>query len=252
MLTKRLIASLLTSEDRLVKGVQFSKHRYAGNPQTTAATLAHQGIDEISLVDITASLKGNPPSHALISNVARDCFVPLTYGGGIKTVEHAGKCIEAGADKILLNSAALDDPDIISKIAYRLGSQAVVVSIDILRLSDDSLTIFDYRTNTPLRKPLLNEWIETLHQSGAGELKVTSVDREGLKRGFDIDLLNHLLEIMNVPLVFEGGAGTLKDIENALLTDVGAVGLGSMLAFADNNIIQLKSYLKTRGINVRS
>lgn len=250
MLHNRLIPSLLLEGGRLVKGTRFENRRDAGNPQTTARAHNAQGADELVLLDVTASRDGRQPDFDTIARVAEECFMPLTVGGGIASVEIAMKAMDCGADKIFVNAAALDDPDLISRLAERFGSQAVVAGIDVLTEGGER-QLFDHRTGKAAHDRDWSAWIEQVVTLGAGEIRLMAVDREGTRTGMDTDLLAEAEAIVTVPVILEGGAGNLADIDQAMTNGATAVAVGTMLVFSDNNIIQIKRHLANHGHNMR-
>lgn len=239
MIGNRIIPSLLFRQGRLVKGVRFADWRDAGNPVTTARALNAQRADELLLLDIDAFAENRGPALDLVEALARECRMPLTVGGGIDSVESAGSCLRHGADKVFIGSAARARPDLIGELAATFGAQAVVVGIDVQdgRLRDDSRQWLD--------------WMKEAESRGAGEIRLCVVDREGTRQGYDLDLWLAARTATTLPLVLEGGAGTLEHLSLALAAGVDALALGTMLVFSDNNIIQIKRHLKNAGHEVR-
>lgn len=250
MLQHRIIPSLLLKEGRLVKGVSFNEHRDAGNPATTVRAYSAQKADEILLLDIEANRRGYGPDLSAVQAVAAECSIPLSVGGGITSTDIAKSCLDSGADKICLNTAALDRPELITECARQFGSQAVTVAIDIA-FRDGKPAIFDNRTGTcaPARDWL--DWTEEADLRGAGEFRLMDVDREGRRSGYNYDLLMQARSRTNLPVIVEGGAGDLKDLAAAMDNGCEALALGTMLVFSDNNIIQVKRFLKNAGFPIR-
>lgn len=233
-----------------MKGVRFAGHRDAGAPATTARAHSAQGADEVALLDIDASREGREPDFAALAEVARETQVPLTYGGGVTSVEVVQRCFEHGADKVCLTGTALDRPELLGDIARRYGEQAVVVGIDVIGEAG-RWRLYDHRSGRPLANPGLREWARTAVESGAGEIRLVSVEREGSRAGLDVDLWNEVRPHVPVPLILEGGAGTLQQLAEAMKQGVDSVGLGTMLVFSDNNLVKVRRYLGGAGIDVR-
>ena len=210
MLTKRIIACLDMDGGRVVKGVRFKNLRDAGDPAECAAAHARSGADEIVLLDITAT-SGN--RHTLLEAVrgtARSLFVPFTVGGGIRQLDDAAAVFDAGADKIAINSAAVRDPALIGKIAGRFGSQAVVVAIDARKKEDGCFEVFVAGGRVPTGRDAI-QWAREAAASGAGEILLTSMDRDGTQSGFDCGLVRAVAEAVSIPVIASGGAGSARD-----------------------------------------
>ncbi len=247
---KRIIPSLLLRDGRLVKGTAFAGHRDAGSPSTTARVHDAQGADELVLLDIDASRKGRDPDFASFAAVARACFMPLTVGGGIRSVDTAHRCLEAGADKLCLTTSALDEPRRIGELARIFGAQAVVLGVDVVQTPAGRF-LYDHRSHRPLEAPGWDEWLCRGVGEGAGEVRLLAVDREGQRTGLDTDLLAEASARGDVPIILEGGAGTLDHFATALRAGADAVALGTMLVFSDNNIHKVKSFLRNAGLEMR-
>ena len=251
MVFKRIIPSLLLSKNRLVKGKRFKNYRDAGKPNTTVRAFNYQGADEIILLDIDSSKINSFPDIDTIKIVAKECFVPLCVGGGIRNVDIANQIFDSGADKICLNTVAIENPNLIESLAKKYGSQAIVVSIDLLEDELGNYSVFDHRTNNKIKglKPM--EWIKRSISLGAGELKLTSVALEGSKKGFDFELLNKYRGLIDIPIIFEGGGGSLTDIEIAIKSNIEGIALGSMLIFSDYNLVKIQQHMKSKRLNIR-
>lgn len=250
MLTKRIIACLDMDGGRVVKGVRFKNLRDAGDPAESAAAHARSGADEIVLLDITAT-SGN--RHTLLDAVfstARSLFVPFTVGGGIRTLDDAAAVFDAGADKIAINSAAVQDPTLIDKIAGRFGSQAVVVAIDAKRV-DGRFEVFVAGGRTPTGLDAV-EWARKAAACGAGEILLTSMDRDGTQSGFDCELVRAVAEVVSIPVIASGGAGSALDfIEVFSSGHADAALAASIFHFGIEDIAQLKHELYNASIPVR-
>jgi cyclase len=236
--------------ERLVKGVRFADHRDAGAPATTARAHSAQGADEIALLDIDASRAGREPDYLLLAAVAREIQVPLTYGGGVCSTDIAHRCLEGGADKVCLTTTALDRPSLLGEIARIYGEQAVVIGIDVVGEAG-RWRLYNHRLRRPLSSPSLQDWVRNAIDAGAGEIRLTSVEREGSRAGLDVRLWNEVRKRVDVPMILEGGAGTLEHVAEAMQAGVDSVGLGTMLVFSDNNLVKVRRYLGGVGIGVR-
>ncbi len=249
MLTQRLIPSLLIKGGRLVKGVRFGDHQDAGLPHTTARAHNAQGADELCVLDIEASREGRGLDLETVRKVAAECFMPLTVGGGIGSLDIAYECMASGADKLCLTTTALDGPGLITELATVFGSQSVVLGIDAVE-GDGGYRLFDHRAHDFLdRDPVV--WAREAVERGAGEIRLMAVDREGGRQGMDLALLEMLKEAVGVPVVLEGGAGTLDHLKAAYAAGADGICVGTMLVFSDNNLVKIKRYLAGRGSNIR-
>jgi cyclase len=247
---KRIIPSLLLRGGRLVKGVRYAEHRDAGRPDTTARAHNAQAADELLLLDIDASRESREPDFKTIAGVARECFMPLTVGGGIRDVDIAKRCLDSGADKICVTSTALDDPGLIGRLAHVFGSQAVVLGVDVFN-NGKSRKLYDHRTGRLVPGLDWRAWLKQGVEEGAGEIRLMSVDREGTRSGLDLDLLAEASSLVHVPIIVEGGAGTLAHMAEALRAGADAVALGTMLVFSDNNIFKVRAFGKNAGLDIR-
>jgi len=250
MTTNRIIPSLLLRDRRLVKGVRFSDYRDAGAPATTCRAHSAQGADEISIVDIDASRLGREPDFTTLQSISREVQVPVTFSGGIAGVERAHRAMESGADKIGINTTALDRPPLIEELARVYGAQAVVIGIDAVRKNNE-IRLYDHRTRKILDKPDFRDWVRAATEHGAGEIRIVAVDREGTREGFDVPLWQAVRDLTDVPIILEGGAGSLGQIAEAMKAGVDSVGLGTMLVFSDNNLVKVRRYLEGAGLPMR-
>lgn len=248
---RRLIPSLLLRRSRLVKGVRYASHRDAGHPVGTARAHNAQGADELALVDIDAMREGRAPDLETLRAVAAVTFVPLTFGGGICDTDTARACIAGGADKVMVTAAALDRPALIDELARVLGVQAVVLGLDLIRDDAGQYRLYDHRRQATVADRDWKTWVNEAAARGIGEIRVMAVDREGTRTGLDLVLHEEMAALTRVPIILEGGAGTLKHLDEAFAAGVMAVGLGTMLVFSDNNIFKLKQFLGVRGHQVR-
>lgn len=252
MYTKRIIPCLDVHAGRVVKGVNFINIRDAGDPVEVAAIYDKAGADELTFLDITASSDARSIMLNVVSRVAEQVFIPFTVGGGIRTVEDFREILKAGADKISVNSAALKRPELISEAAWRFGSQCVVVAIDARRKADGSgweVFLNGGRINTG-RDAV--EWAVEAEKLGAGEILLTSMDTDGTKAGYDIELTRRISDSVKIPVIASGGAGTMEHFYEALTEGrADAVLAASLFHYREMEIIDLKKYLRNRGIEVR-
>lgn len=252
MLTKRIIPCLDVHAGRVVKGVNFVNIRDAGDPVEVAAIYDKAGADELTFLDITASSDARNIMLDVVRRVAEQVFIPFTVGGGIRTVDDFREILKAGADKISVNSAALKRPELISEAAERFGSQCVVVAIDAKRKLDGTgweVYLNGGRVNTG--KDAVKWGIEA-EKLGAGEILLTSMDCDGTKAGYDIELTRSISENVGIPVIASGGAGTMEHFYDALTAGkADAVLAASLFHYREMEIRDLKSYLRGRGIEVR-
>ena len=250
MLTKRIIACLDMDAGRVVKGVQFKNLRDAGDPAECARAHARNGADEIILLDITATSNNRRTLLDAIRTTARSLFVPFTVGGGIRQLEDAAAVFDAGADKIAINSAAVREPALIGKIAGRFGSQAVVVAIDARR-TNAGWEVFVAGGRVPTGRDAI-QWAREAAACGAGEILLTSMDRDGTQSGFDCELMCAASEAVSIPVIASGGAGSARDfIEVFREGRADAALAASIFHFGIANIAQLKHQLQDANIPVR-
>ena len=250
MLTRRLIACLDVSHGQVVKGVNFGELRSAGDPVALARRYNDEGIDELAVLDVSATLEGRIAFIDTIAAIARELFIPLTAGGGIRTLADARAIIEAGADKVSVNSAALSDPALISAISDTYGSQATVVAIDA-RMTTDGYEVFSRAGTSPTgRAPL--EWAREAARRGAGEVLLTSIDRDGTRHGFDCRITAEVSGGVPVPLIASGGAGTYEHFAEVFTHGRADAALAaSVFHFQDHSVGGLKSWLSRQGIPMR-
>jgi cyclase len=250
VLTKRIIACLDMDGSRVVKGVRFKNLRDAGDPAECAAAHARSGADEIVLLDITATSGNRNTLLDAVRATARSLFVPFTVGGGIRQLEDAAAVFDAGADKIAINSAAVRDPELIGKIAGRFGSQAVVVAIDA-RKSEGSFEVFVAGGRVPAGRDAI-QWAREAAACGAGEILLTSMDRDGTQSGFDCELVRAVAEAVSIPVIASGGAGSARDfIEVFREGRADAALAASIFHFGLEDIAELKRELRDASIPVR-
>ena len=250
MLTKRIIPCLDVKDGRTVKGTNFIDLRDAGDPVELAARYSDEGADELVFLDIGATLEGRKTFLQMVERVAEAIQIPFTVGGGIGTVEDAGHALSAGADKVSLNSAALARPSLINETSKRVGAQSVVIAIDVKR-SHGSWTVWTKAGTESTGRDAL-AWADEVVQRGAGELLVTSMDRDGTTAGYDVELLKAISDRVSVPLVASGGAGRKEHLRDAIsLGHADAVLAASIFHYHRISISELKSFLHDNSIPVR-
>ncbi|GAB3732423.1 imidazole glycerol phosphate synthase subunit HisF [Spirosoma lituiforme] len=250
MLTKRIIPCLDIKDGRTVKGTNFVNLRDAGDPVALAAIYAEQGADELVFLDITATVDERKTLIELVRNVAHTINIPFTVGGGISSVADVSALLNAGADKISINSSAVRDPDLINKLALEFGSQCVVVAIDTRHVADEHIV----HTHGGRKPTVLHTvtWAKEVENRGAGELLLTSMDADGTKAGFALELTAQISGNANIPVIASGGAGTMDHFLDVFTTGKADAGLAaSIFHFKEIGIPDLKGYLRQKGIDMR-
>jgi cyclase len=251
MLKVRVIPCLDVKDGRVVKGVQFVDLRDAGDPVESARAYDAAGADELTFLDITASHEQRDIIIHVVEATAEKVFMPLTVGGGIRTLDDIRSLLKAGADKISINTAAVDDPSLVARASERFGSQCIVVAIDAKRKVGGGWEVFVHGGRTPTGLDAV-EWARGVEAAGAGEILLTSMDCDGTKSGYDIPLTRAISEAVNIPVIASGGAGELAHLHQAL-TDgkADAVLAASIFHFKEYTVGQVKEYLAKQGVAVR-
>ncbi len=250
MLSKRLIACLDVRNGCVVKGINFEGLRDAGNPAALARRYNVEGIDEVVVLDVTATLEGRRAFAETIRAVSRELFIPLTVGGGIRTEADAAAALDAGADKVGVNSAALADPSLLSRLAARYGSQAVVVAIDAKR-NGDRFDVFARSGSAATGRDAV-EWAVEAEARGAGEVLLTSIDRDGTRAGFDCPLTAAVSSAVSIPVIASGGAGTFEHFAEVFTAGRADAALAaSVFHFSEHAVAELKRFLRDKGVPVR-
>ena len=250
MLSKRIIACLDVRDGEVVKGINFGGLRSAGDPAELARRYNREGIDELVILDITATLERRRALADTIRAVARELFIPLAVGGGIRTESDAAAAVDAGADKVSLNTAALKNPQLITALANRYGSQAVVVAIDAKK-EGDRYTVF-VRSGLSETSRDAVEWAREAEERGAGEILLTSIDRDGTKAGFHCEMTAAVSAAVSIPVIASGGAGGLHDFVDVFTTGAADAALAaSIFHYAETSVSTLKQYLRQHHIPVR-
>jgi cyclase len=249
MLARRIIPCLDVAGGRVVKGVHFESLRDAGDPVEQAARYDAEGADELVFLDISASPDERRTTLDMVARVAESIFIPFTVGGGIRAVADAGAALRAGADKISVNTAAVRDPELVSRLAESFGSQCVVAAVDVRRREGRlAVVVNGGREETPLDAVA---WIRRLESLGAGEILLTSMDRDGTGAGYDLDLLRSASSATTLPIIASGGAGSLAHLAEALEAGAHGVLAATIFHYQDSSLPQARAYLRARGFPVR-
>jgi cyclase len=253
-LAKRIIPCLDVDQGRVVKGVRFVEIRDAGDPVEVARRYDQEGADEITFLDITASHEGRETIVHVVEQVASQVFIPLTVGGGIRAVEDVRRMLNAGADKVAINTAAVFNPDLITEAADKVGSQCIVVAIDAKQVEDGANPRWEIFTHGG-RKPTgldVVEWAQRMARNGAGEILLTSMDRDGTRSGFDLALTRAVVDAVPIPVIASGGVGSLDDLADGVEQGgADAVLAASIFHFGEHTVNQAKQCMAARGIEVR-
>ncbi len=231
MLKTRVIPCLLLRNESLVKTIQFNKFGYIGDPANTCRIFNELDVDELAFLDITASRENREPNYKILREIACECFMPLSYGGGIRSIQMAEKIFNVGFEKIVFNSYPSEYPNIIHELSQAFGSQSIIIAIDVKKNFFGKYEIFSLSgTINQKKKPA--DWAKEVQDLGAGEILLTSIDREGTWRGFDIELIRQVTDAVSIPVIAHGGAGSLQHIGEAVKTGhASAVALGSMVVY---------------------
>jgi len=251
MLAKRIIPCLDVKNGRVVKGVHFKNLRDAGDPVENATFYSKEGADELVFLDITATIENRKTVVEMVKSTARKVFIPFTVGGGIRGIKDIEILLKSGADKISINTAAVKNPKLIEEASHKFGSQCIVVAIDAKRITRCQWEVYINAGNTQTGIDAV-KWAKKVEKLGAGEILLTSMDRDGTKDGYDIELTRAISEAVNIPVIASGGAGNLKHLYEALTKGkADAVLAASIFHYRTYTIRQTKEYLKKRGIPVR-
>lgn len=251
MLATRVIPCLDVSNGRVVKGINFVDLVDAGDPVEQAKVYNDAGADELCFLDITASHEGRDTIYDVVRRTAAECFMPLTVGGGVRTVDDYRTLLLAGADKVSVNSSAVKDPDLLARAASRFGSQCVVLAIDARRNDAGTFEVFTHGGRTPTGIDAI-EWAKDGARRGAGEILLTSMDADGTKDGFDLELTKAVSEAVSIPVIASGGAGNADHMADAVIDGhASAVLAASIFHFGELTVDEVKSVMQNRGIAVR-
>lgn len=249
MLKTRIIPTLLWKDVGLVKGVGFDSWRRVGSVLPAIKVYNTRQVDELIVVDIMAGKEGREPDFDTVSDFSAECFVPLTVGGGITSIEHIKKMLRAGADKVALNSFLYKNPEIITQAADKFGSQCIVASIDAKKVGDTYECYSSCGVVATGRNVV--EWAQELEARGAGEVLITSIENDGTMQGYDLDLIRNVSAAINIPVIASGGAGGYQHMHDALISGASAVAAASIFHFTEQTPMEAKSFLKSKGIPVR-
>ena len=251
MLKKRIIPCLDVKDGRVVKGINFVDLIDAGDPVEQASIYNESGADEICFLDITASSDKRDILLDTVKKTAECCFVPLTVGGGVRSIHDIRKLLLAGADKVSINTAAIKNPDLIKESSNKFGSQCIVVAIDAKKTNDNTWEVFTHGGRQPSQLNALN-FAKLAEENGAGEILLTSMDRDGTKEGYDIELTKIISSSLNIPVIASGGVGTLKHLKDGIVEGgSSAVLAASIFHFGEYSIQEAKEYLKKENVPVR-
>lgn len=251
MVAIRIIPCLDVKDGRVVKGVHFENLREAGDPVEHASFYSRENADEIVFLDISATIEGRKTMVDVVKKVSDVVFIPMTVGGGIKSVEDIEELLKGGADKVSINTSAVRKPEIIKEGAKRFGSQCIIVAIDAKRIKKNRWEVYIESGKTPTGLDVV-EWAKKVQDLGAGEILLTSIDMDGTQKGYDIELTKAVAESVSIPVIASGGAGTLEHMSDVIINGkASAVLLASLLHFRKYTIRQIKEFLKERGIEVR-
>ena len=251
MLARRIIPCLDVKDGRFVKGVRFVDLADAGDPVEAAARYDAEGADELTFLDITASHEERPIILDVVARTAERVFMPLTVGGGVRTVDDVRALLKAGADKVSINTAAVARPEFVHEAAERFGTQCVVVAIDARRRAAGGWEVFTHGGRTPTGLDAV-EWAARTEAAGAGEILLTSMDRDGTRLGYDLELTRAVVDRVGIPVIASGGAGTLEHLYDGLTAGGASAALvASLFHYGEHTVREAKAYLRARGVVVR-
>jgi len=250
MLKYRIIPCLDVKDGRVVKGVNFENLTDAGDPVSQAQFYYQAGADELCFLDINASKENRSTMFEMVKKVAEKCFIPFTVGGGVSKIEDFSMLLKCGADKISINSSAIENPQLIRDASKKFGAQCVVVAIDVKKNSSGNYEVFTRGGSKATGLDAIN-WAIEAQKLGAGEILLTSMDRDGTKSGYDLDLLQKISSVTNIPLIASGGVGTLEHLAQGLKSGASAVLAASIFHFKTHSVQEAKEYLKSQNLAVR-
>ena len=251
MLKKRIIPCLDVKNGRVVKGINFIELKDAGDPVEQAKIYSEGGADEICFLDITASNENRDTLTDIVKKTAKECFVPLTVGGGVRTIENIRELLLAGADKVSINTEAVKNIEFVKEAAKKFGSQCIVVAIDAKKVSEDRWEIFTHGGRNKTGIDAVN-FAKKVEDNGAGEVLLTSMDKDGTKSGYDVDLLKKITKTLNIPLIASGGAGRLDHFYDGIVKGgASAVLAASIFHYGEYKIRDVKEYLNSKNVSVR-
>jgi len=251
MVKKRIIPCLDINNGRVVKGINFVNLVDAGDPAEQAKIYNDNGADEICFLDISATHENRNTMLEVVKKTTEKCFVPLTVGGGVRTLEDINNLLLAGADKVSINTAAVKDENLITEATKKFGSQCIVVAVDAKKVKNDKWEVFTHGGRKPTGKDVL-KFVKKMESLGAGEILLTSMDRDGTKKGYDLDLTKKVSNLINIPVIASGGVGNLEHLHQGFkIGKASAVLAASIFHFGEYSILDAKQYLDSKGIPVR-
>jgi cyclase len=251
MLKTRIIPTLLYKSEQLVKGEAFDSWRRVGSAMQAVRVYNLREVDELIFVDISATLEGREPDFATVDELADECFMPLTVGGGVRSLEHVRRLLGVGADKVALGTFAVEDPALVSAVAQRFGSQCVVVSIDVRRAEDGRASVVTHSGTSPRDLDPV-AWAREVERRGAGEILLTSIERDGTMRGYDLAMIRDVAAAVSIPVIASGGAGSYAHMLEAVRDGgASAVAAGAMFHFTEQTPLEAKRYLAAHGVPAR-
>ena len=251
MLKNRIIPCLDVKNGRVVKGINFVDLKDAGDPVEQAKIYSDSGADEVCFLDITASNENRNTIIDIVRKTAKECFVPLTVGGGVRTIQNITDLLLAGADKVSINTAAVKNVDFVKEASKKFGSQCIVVAIDAKKISDNKWEVFTHGGRNKADIDAI-EFAKQVETNGAGEILLTSMDRDGTKSGYDIDLLKAITQRTNIPVIASGGVGNLEDLYDGIVKGgASAVLAASIFHYGEYKIKDAKEYLNSKNVSVR-
>jgi len=251
MLSKRIIPCLDVKDGRVVKGVNFINLRDAGDPVEIAKKYSDEGADEVCFLDITASNEERKTMIDVVERTAGEVFVPLTVGGGVRTLDDVRQLLLAGADKVSINTAAVNNPDFVKEAADKFGSQCIVVAIDARRSGENKWEVFTHGGRNPTGIDAV-KWAKKMEEYGAGEILLTSMDKDGTKSGYDLSLTKTISRNLKIPIIASGGAGNLEHLSDGVkLGEADAVLVASIFHYGEYTIKEAKDFLNANGVSVR-
>jgi len=249
---KRIIPKFLLKDGRLVKGVQFTNNfREAGNPVSTSKVYDAYGVDELIFLDITASQESRKAVCGIIEKVSEEVFMPFTAGGGVSTLEDINNLLRSGADKVSINTAAVESPGFIKKSAQVYGNQCIIASLDYKEVAPGKFRVFTHGGQIETNHDPV-ELAMMMRDQGCGEIMLCSIDRDGTMTGYDLDMIDKLADKLDIPLIISSGAGSLQDCIDAFDAGASAITISSMFFFTDHSPIKVRSYLSSKGVDVRA
>ena len=251
MLKIRVMPTLLFKNFGLVKSVQFDSWRRIGSVMQAVKVYNLREVDELVFLDISATPDGHPPDFETVDEIADECFMPLTVGGGVKSVADVRRLLQVGADKVAINTAAVQNPELIQTAAQQFGSQCVVISIDVKQQSNGTYEVFTHAGTQPTGKDPVR-WAKEVESLGAGEILLTSIDRDGTMTGYDTELTKNISHAVSIPVIASGGAGSYQDMASVLVEGrASAVAAASIFHFTQQTPLEAKHFLNSKGLNVR-